>query len=78
VGFSWAFLEAGARNVIAGLWDVNDRSTADLMERLYGELSRGLAPADALRSAKLKLVEGPGAYRKPYYWGPFQVFTRSL
>jgi CHAT domain-containing protein len=78
VGFSWAFLEAGARNVIAGLWDVNDRSTADLMERLYGGLFRGLAPADALRSAKLKLVEAPGAYRKPYYWGPFQVFTRSL
>ena len=78
VGFSWAFLEAGARNVIAGLWDVNDRSTADLMERLYGELSRGQTPADALRSAKLKLVEAPGAYRKPYYWGPFQVFTRSL
>jgi CHAT domain-containing protein len=78
VGFSWAFLEAGARNVIAGLWDVNDRSTADLMERLYGGLARGLAPADALRSAKLKLVEGRGAYRKPYYWGPFQVFTRRL
>jgi CHAT domain-containing protein/predicted negative regulator of RcsB-dependent stress response len=78
VGFSWAFLEAGAHNVIAGLWDVNDRSTADLMERLYGGLSHGLAPADALRAAKLKLVEGPGAYRKPYYWGPFQVFTRSL
>jgi CHAT domain-containing protein len=78
VGFSWAFLEAGARNVIAGLWDVNDQSTADLMERLYGGLSRGQAPADALRSAKLKLVEEPGAHRKPYYWGPFQVFTRSL
>ena len=28
VGFAWAFLRAGARRVIAGLWDVDDRSTA--------------------------------------------------
>ena len=35
VGFAWAFLRAGARQVIAGLWDVDDRSTAELMDRLY-------------------------------------------
>ena len=39
VGFAWAFLRAGARNVIAGLWDVDDRSTARLMDALYGGLS---------------------------------------
>jgi CHAT domain-containing protein len=31
VGFSWAFLRAGVKRVIAGLWDVDDRSTAELM-----------------------------------------------
>src|SRR5262249_33697186 len=30
VGFAWAFLRAGARRVVAGLWDVDDRSTAEL------------------------------------------------
>jgi CHAT domain-containing protein len=40
VGFTWAFLRAGACNVIAGLWDVSDRSTAQLMSGLY----RGIAP----------------------------------
>ena len=34
VGFAWAFLRAGARHVIAGLWDVNDESTAALMDVL--------------------------------------------
>jgi len=28
----WAFLRAGARRVVAGFWDVDDRSTAALME----------------------------------------------
>lgn len=77
VGFAWAFLEAGARNVIAGLWDVNDRSTADLVGNLYAGLGRGAAPGAALRAAKLGLIHSTGAYRKPYYWGPFELFTRE-
>jgi CHAT domain-containing protein len=77
VGLSWAFLRAGARNVVAGLWDVNDMSTANLMSDFYGRLTKGAAPADALREAKLKLVHSKGAYRKPFYWGPFQLYTGS-
>lgn len=77
VGLAWAFLEAGARNVIAGLWDVDDRSTAAIMAQLYAELGRGAAPSTALRSAKLQMLRSSGAYRKPWYWGAFQVFTRN-
>ena len=77
VGFAWAFLEAGAQNVIAGLWDVNDRSTAGLMDRLYAGIAAGRTPATALRAAKLDLLKSTGPYRKPYYWAPFQVFTRA-
>jgi CHAT domain-containing protein len=75
VGFAWAFLRAGARHVIAGLWDVNDQSTADLMDVLYRELAAGRRPADALRAAKLALIESRGNLRKPYYWAPFQLYT---
>jgi len=78
VGFAWAFLRAGARNVIAGMWDVNDRSTEQLMARLYSELARGSTPAEALRAAKLAFIHGGGSYAKPYYWAPFQVFTGAV
>jgi CHAT domain-containing protein len=75
VGFAWAFLRAGARHVIAGLWDVNDQSTAALMDVLYRELAAGKPPAAALRTAKLSLIASPGNLRKPYYWAPFQLYT---
>jgi len=78
VGLSWAFLRAGARNVVAGLWDVNDMSTASLMADFYSRLTRGAAPTDALREAKLRLVHSSGAYRKPFYWGPFQLYTGAV
>ncbi len=75
VGLTWAFLQAGGRRVIAGLWDVNDESTSMLMSRLYGELARGVPAEDALRTAKLSLLHAEYPYRKPYYWGPFQLYT---
>ncbi len=78
VGLSWAFLRAGASSVVAGLWDVTDTSTANLMGDFYAQMAAGAAPADALRTAKLKLVHSSGAYRKPYYWAPFQLYAGRL
>ena len=60
VGLVWAFLQSGAHSVIAGLWEVNDYSSPQIMEGLYKGLAQGQRPADALRSAKLKLLE-PGS-----------------
>ncbi len=77
-GFSWAFLSAGARNVVAGLWDVDDRATAKLMSGFYDQLSKGLPPAGALRRAKLAFLAGGGPYAKPLYWAAFETFTKAL
>ena len=78
VGLSWAFLRAGAGSVVAGLWDVTDQSTAKLMGDFYAQMTAGAMPADALRTAKLKLVHSEGAYKKPFYWAPFQLYAGRL
>jgi CHAT domain-containing protein/tetratricopeptide (TPR) repeat protein len=75
VGLSWAFLRAGAHGVIAALWDVNDASTAQLMDRFYGEMSKGKDVATALRDAKLALLHSGTVYQRPFYWAPFQFYT---
>jgi CHAT domain-containing protein len=80
VGLSWAFLHAGARNVIATLWEVNDASsTTQLMDELYRGLLRGDDPAIALRNAKLLLLKSNSGtvFRKPIYWAPFQLYAGS-
>jgi CHAT domain-containing protein/Tfp pilus assembly protein PilF len=74
VGFVWVLLHAGARHVVAGLWDVNDRSTLELMTALYASLDAGAVPADALRAAKLRLLAEDSRFRHPFYWAPFEVF----
>jgi CHAT domain-containing protein len=75
IGFAWTFLKAGAGNVIAGLWDVNDRSTTELMSGLYAEIGKGRPIPDALRRAKLNLIHEGGVYAKPFYWAPFELYT---
>jgi CHAT domain-containing protein len=75
VGLSWAFVRAGAHNVIGALWDVDDASTAILMGRLYDELRRGQPPDAALRTAKLSLLHSKELAHKPSYWAPFQLYT---
>ena len=76
VGLSWAFLRAGAHNVIGALWEVSDASTPQLMDELYRELDAGRAPDVALRDAKIKLIHSK-SYQKPFYWAPFQLYTGS-
>jgi CHAT domain-containing protein len=77
VGLSWAFLRAGAHNVIASLWEVNDNSTPKLMDELYKGLRAGQDPATALRNAKLSLARSTGVFRKPFYWAAFQLYAGS-
>jgi CHAT domain-containing protein len=77
VGLSWAFLRAGAHNVIAALWEVNDASTPQLMDNLYSGLGKGKDPATALRDAKLQLLHSDSVFRRPFYWGAFQLYSGS-
>ncbi len=77
VGLSWAFLRAGAHNVIGALWEVNDASTPQLMDQLYGGLESGSKPDEALRTAKLAMMHSDGVTRKPMYWAAFQLYAGS-
>jgi CHAT domain-containing protein/Tfp pilus assembly protein PilF len=76
VGLSWAFLRAGAHNVVAALWQVTDVATEPLMAKFYDELENGVSPEVALRDAKLSLLRG-SVFRNPYYWAPFQLYTQG-
>jgi CHAT domain-containing protein len=59
-GLQRAFHLAGARNVIASLWKVDDQATAALMALFYERLWRqGKPPLRALREAQLTLYRDP-------------------
>jgi CHAT domain-containing protein len=71
VGLTHGFMASGAKSVVATLWKVDDRATAVLMAEFYKSmLEDGLAPAAALRIAKLKIRQ-ERAWQAPYFWAGF-------
>jgi len=74
IGLPTAFFVAGAQQVIASLWDVDDDRTVALMDSFYRSLGRGIDPLRALREAQVErwreshwpmpwatfIYEGPG------------------
>jgi len=78
VGLAWAFLRAGAGEVVGSLWDVRDNVTPELMAGMYAGIVKGQEPAVALREAKLLLVRGNNpSFRTPRYWAPFVLYSGS-
>ena len=60
LGLQRAFQIAGARNVVASLWKVDDQATAQLMRLFYHKLwAEKKTPAVALREAQLWILNHP-------------------
>src|SRR5262249_13269743 len=73
VGLPWGFMYAGARRVVASLWQVDDRASAELMGRFYeAMLGQRLRPAAALRAAQISALKDK-RWQAPYYWAAFTL-----
>jgi CHAT domain-containing protein len=76
LGLAGIAVQAGARSTLSTLWQVSDRSTAELMERFYKELSNPeVTKAQALHQAQLALFE---QYKAPFYWAPYVLVGNWL
>jgi CHAT domain-containing protein/Tfp pilus assembly protein PilF len=93
IGLTRAFMYAGTPSVVVSLWKVADKSTAKLMEKFYRNLKNGMTKSDALRKAKLELMEMEEAdeelskkvgmpvtisYASPCYWAPFVLIGDEI
>ncbi len=72
VGLVEGFLYAGAANVMATLWPVEDQATAGLMERFYTELAAGRPEAEALAATQRAALRN-SATADPFYWAGFTL-----
>ena len=71
MGLTQSFFQAGTRRVMVSLWPVDDRATAELMERFYHHLlAEGRPPAAALRVAQISLRQTP-PFQSPSSWAGF-------
>ena len=76
---SRAFFYAGTNNVLATLWSVQDKSTAELMILFYKYYhKKGMSFSKALQKAKLDMIASKNKlYRHPKHWAAFLLIGRN-
>jgi CHAT domain-containing protein/Tfp pilus assembly protein PilF len=80
IGLTRAFLYGGAAATVVSLWQVEDQSTSLLMQKFHGALRKGYAKDEALREAKLEIMQSrvelkatgnQESLSAPFYWASF-------
>jgi CHAT domain-containing protein len=76
ISLSRAFLFAGAKAVVASLWEVNSEATGELMQRFYHyRQNQKMPPSTALAMAQADFRNHPDKrFRNPFYWAGFEFY----
>jgi CHAT domain-containing protein/uncharacterized protein HemY len=65
-GLAYVLERAGAKSVIASLWNAEDNTSAEIMTQFYQNLKNGMTKSEAMRQAKLSQIKS-----HPFFWSPF-------
>jgi CHAT domain-containing protein len=70
-----AFAYAGCRNIVMGLWKVNDGVSVQLMNEFYQELKNGKSVDEALAESKRRYLESADEYTaNPKMWASLAAY----
>ena len=66
------FIYAGVPSIVMTLWEVEDKSGANIMTFFYENLDKGMSKDVALQQAKLNYLDhAPQLRAHPYFWAAY-------
>jgi integration host factor subunit alpha len=71
VGFTRAFLYAGADSVVGSLWEISDEATSEFMSVFYNNI-KNQERYKALQMAQIALLRSE-RFKQPFFWGAFNL-----
>jgi CHAT domain-containing protein len=67
-------MHAGVPQILATVWPVNDKVTAEFMVTFYRLMlsGRGMSATAALKEAQTRMLKDK-RWQSPYFWAPFVI-----
>ena len=69
------FVYSGGQSVIMSMWEIEDRSGAEIVKNFYKYLKRGATKSNALRKARMEYLKSSDMLRShPYFWSSLVIY----
>ncbi|MCB0447045.1 MAG: CHAT domain-containing protein, partial [Gelidibacter sp.] len=78
ISLAHAFNYAGSESILTSLWKIDEKSSTEILEYFYENISDGMTKDLALKQAKLKYLENAeGRTLAPQYWAGLVVIGNT-
>lgn len=75
IGTAWAFQAAGARDVVAALWPLEDKAASEFVRTFYQEFSgERVSPHRVLNRVQREWSTRADSRGHPFYWAPYLIY----
>jgi CHAT domain-containing protein len=72
------FIYSGSQSVIMSMWEIEDRSGAEIVKTLYRYLKKGETKSNALQKARIKYLKSADMLRShPYFWASLVIYGNN-
>lgn len=69
------FIYSGSQSVVMSMWEIEDRSGAEIVKSFYRYLKRGASKSSALRKARINYLKDADMLRShPYFWSSLVIY----
>ncbi|MBN2665736.1 MAG: CHAT domain-containing protein [Bacteroidales bacterium] len=72
------FVYSGSRSVVMSMWEIEDRSGAEIVNNYYRNIKQGASKSRALRKARLSYLKNSDMLRShPYFWSSLVIYGNN-
>jgi CHAT domain-containing protein len=72
------FVYSGSQSVVMSMWEIEDRSGAEIVKSYYRYLKRGASKSNALRRARISYLADSDMLRShPYFWSSLVIYGNN-
>jgi CHAT domain-containing protein len=72
------FVYSGSQSVVMSMWEIEDRSGAEIVKSYYKYLKKGATKSNALRKARISYLKNADMLRShPYFWSALVIYGNN-